>query len=146
MKSLSELSSKPGFLFRRLNQTALSVYNETTNGIELTPVQYVVLQVLAFKPGIDQITLSQCTMIDRSMTARVVEVLAKRGLIDKRPEKSDRRANTLQLTKKGAKLLRASTEKVVVAQKRILEPLPPAQRKEFVRMIKTILAAHENRR
>ena len=100
MKSLVDPFSKPGHVIRRLQQYAVLIFHEETAGFDLTPTQYVTLQVVEHRPGIDQVTLCELTAIDRSMTARIVEALARRGLIDKRPAAKDRRANSLFLTAK----------------------------------------------
>ena len=107
MKSLVDPFSKPGHVIRRLQQYAVLIFHEETAGFDLTPTQYVTLQVLEHRPGIDQVTLSELTAIDRSMTARIVDALAQRGLIDKRPAANDRRANSLFITAKARRLLAA---------------------------------------
>ena len=95
MKSLVDPFSKPGHVIRRLQQYAVLIFHEETSGFDLTPTQYVTLQVVEHRPGIDQVTLSELTAIDRSMTARIVEALARRGLIDKRPAAKDRKSTRL---------------------------------------------------
>ena len=142
MKSLIDPFSKPGHVIRRLQQIAVLVFQEETAGFKLTPTQYVTLQVVENQPGIDQVTLSSRTMIDRSMTARIVDTLARRRLLDRKPSKVDRRANSLFITAKARRLLEAIEKEADVSQARILTPLKPAQRRAFMDMVKIILAAH----
>jgi len=146
MKSLADPFTKPGHLIRRLQQYAVLMFHEETAGFDLTPTQYVTLQVVEHRPGIDQITLSEMTAIDRSMTARIVDALARRRLLDKRPATNDKRANSLFITAKARRLLAAIEASVDRSQARILAPLSPAQRRQFMRMVRTLLDGHAKQR
>jgi len=146
MKSLADPFAKPGHLIRRLQQYAVLMFHEETAGFDLTPTQYVTLQVVEHRPGIDQITLSEMTAIDRSMTARIVDALARRRLLDKRPATNDKRANSLFITAKARRLLAAIEASVDRSQARILAPLSPAQRRQFMRMVRTLLDGHAKQR
>ncbi len=146
MKSLSDPFSKPGHVIRRLQQYAVLIFHEETAGFDLTPTQYVTLQVLEHRPGIDQVTLSEATAIDRSMTARIVDTLARRALIDKRPAANDRRANALFITSKARRLLEAIEACADRSQAKILAPLSPPERRDFMRLVKTLLDGHAKRR
>jgi DNA-binding MarR family transcriptional regulator len=146
MKSLVDPFSKPGHVIRRLQQYAVLIFHEETAGFDLTPTQYVTLQDLEHRPGIDQVTLSELTAIDRSMTARIVDALAQRGLIDKRPAANDRRANSLFITAKARRLLAAIEASADRSQAKILAPLRPAERRQFMRMVKTLLDGYTKRR
>ena len=146
MKSPADPFAKPGHLIRRLQQYAVLMFHEETAGFDLTPTQYVTLQVVEHRPGIDQITLSEMTAIDRSMTARIVDALARRRLLDKRPATNDKRANSLFITAKARRLLAAIEASVDRSQARILAPLSPAQRRQFMRMVRTLLDGHAKQR
>ena len=146
MKSLADPFTKPGHLIRRLQQYAVLMFHEETAGFDLTPTQYVTLQVVEHRPGIDQITLSEMTAIDRSMTARIVDALARHRLLDKRPATNDKRANSLFITAKARRLLAAIEASVDRSQARILAPLSPAQRRQFMRMVRTLLDGHAKQR
>ena len=145
MKTKLDTSAWPGHVIRRLQQTAVQVFHQETAEYGLTPTQFVTLLAIENQPGVDQVSLSQVTMIDRSMTARIVEALAQRGLIRKKPGKTDKRANALFLAPKGAQVLTGAVPAVEKSQTEILSPLSPAERPEFIRMVQVILAAHEKR-
>ena len=146
MKSLVDPFSKPGHVIRRLQQYAVLIFHEETAGFDLTPTQYVTLDVLQRRPGIDQVTLSELTAIDRSMTARIVDALARRGLIDKRPAADDGRANSLFITAKARRLLAGIETSVDRSQAKILAPLRPAERRQFMRLVRTLLDGYAKRR
>jgi DNA-binding MarR family transcriptional regulator len=146
MKKTFDPFLKPGHLIRRLQQTAVLLFGEEMAQADLTPTQLVMLQVLEHRPGTDQVTLSKLTAIDRSMTARIVDVLADRGLIDKRPAKDDRRANSLYIKPAAVRLLRKVEPKADRSQQRLLAALDPRERAEFMRLIRKIIDTHEGAR
>ena len=56
-KPLEELYQRPGFLIRRAQQIAVSLFLEETGELGITNTQYGILMVLKEQPGIDQISL-----------------------------------------------------------------------------------------
>jgi len=146
MKSSIDPFLYPGHLIRRLHQIAVSVFHENTRAFGLTPTQYVTLLALAPRPGIDQATLCDLTSIDRSMTARIVETLARRGLVDKRPGDTDRRANALHITPAGRRLLAGIEPSLGRLHQRMLDPLSAAERRQLLGLVRKVLSVHEPRR
>ena len=51
MKSPVDPFSKPGHVIRRLQQYAVLIFHEETAGFDLTPTQYVTLQVVEHRPA-----------------------------------------------------------------------------------------------
>lgn len=134
---------KPGHIIRRLQQIAVQLFLVETSGSRLTPTQYVSMLTIADRPGLDQATLSDLTAIDRSMTARNVDALAKRKLINKVPGKEDRRANNLRIAAPGSALLKTVGAAAERSQDKILAPLSKADQREFFRIVGILLNAHE---
>jgi DNA-binding MarR family transcriptional regulator len=143
MKTKPDTTGWPGPVIRRLQQIAVLVFHRETEGHELTPTQFGTLLAVGNQPGLDQVRVSQITRIDRSMTARVVETLARRGLLQKEPGRNDKRANALFLTPRGEQLVKRVFPYVKKAQAEILRPLSAADRVEFLRMSGIILEAYE---
>jgi len=143
MKSPSDSFVWPGHVIRRLQQMAVLAFHRNTAEFRLTPTQFVTLLAIEHTPGVDQVRLSQTTRIDRSMTARIVDTLARRGLIRKQAGKTDRRANALFIARRGERLLADVLPRVKKSQQEILNPLTAAERAEFIRMARAILAANE---
>jgi len=67
---LDELYRRPGFLIRRANQIAVSLFLEETGPLGITNSQYGILLVLKHHPGIDQISVAKVLGLDRSTTGR----------------------------------------------------------------------------
>jgi MarR family transcriptional regulator, lower aerobic nicotinate degradation pathway regulator len=137
-----DLGDLPGHHIRRLHQIAVAIFLQETEAAGVTPVQYAVLQAAANQPGIDQRTLARSAGLDTSTTAGVIDRLEARGLLQRDSSPDDRRVRLLHLTDGGRALLDAVLPAMQRAQERILEPLPRAERKEFMRMVRTLVTAN----
>jgi MarR family transcriptional regulator, lower aerobic nicotinate degradation pathway regulator len=134
-----DLESLPGHFIRRLHQIAVAIFLQEVEPTGLTPVQYAVLQSAFNTPNIDQRTLAAAIGQDTSTIGGVVDRLEARGLLQRNPSPDDRRVRRLTLTKAGEDLLRRAIPAMLRAQQRMLQPLPPAERAEFMRMLQVLV-------
>jgi DNA-binding MarR family transcriptional regulator len=125
----------PGYLFRRMQQIAVSIFMEECKAFDLTPVQYASLIAIHTHPGIDATRLSAVIAFDRSTLGNVIERLQAKGLIERKPAREDRRVRLLYLTRQGTALLRDIMPSVDKAQARMLHPLKPADRKTLLALL-----------
>lgn len=125
----------PGYLFRRMQQIAVSIFVEECRAFDLTPVQYASLIAIHTHPGIDATRLSAVIAFDRSTLGNVVERLQAKGLIERKPDSEDKRVKLLTITKQGAALLREIMPAVDRAQARMLQPLKPSDRKMLMALL-----------
>lgn len=132
----------PGHYIRRLQQIAVAIFMQETAACAVTPVQFAALQTVASRPGIDQRTLARTIGFDTSTIAGVIDRLEARGLMCRGPSPGDRRVWLLTLTDAGRRLLHEVMPSMLRTQQRILEPLPPAERAEFVRMLRVLVSAN----
>lgn len=139
-----DLESLPGYYIRRLQQIAVAVFLQETEAHGITPVQYAALQTVADTPGIDQRTLARTIGLDTSTIAGVIDRLEVRGLMLRSNSPEDRRVRQLSLTADGRALLEATVPSVLRAQQRMLEPLPPGERGEFMRMLRVLVTANND--
>ena len=137
-----DLDTLPGHYIRRLQQIAVAVFLQETEAQGVTPVQFAALQTVANTPGIDQRTLARSIGFDTSTIAGVVDRLEARGLMQRGPSSDDRRVRLLTLTDAGQALLRAVIPSMLRTQDRILEPLRPREREEFMRMLRVLVTAN----
>jgi DNA-binding MarR family transcriptional regulator len=127
--------SKPGYLFRRMQQIAVSIFVEECRAHDLTPVQFAALVAIHTHPGIDATRLSAVIAFDRSTLGNVIERLETKAYVERKPSRGDKRTKLLYLTKAGAALLRDIMPSVDRAQARILEPLRPVDRKTLLSLL-----------
>ncbi len=133
----------PGHLLRRLHQISISVFAERmkAQGHDLTPMQFAALTVLQRHAEIDQATLAGLIANDRPTTGGVIERLEGKGLVSRKRSKTDRRANLVSITPKGAALVEELLPIVTEMQLAILPGLSDAEREEFIRLAKKVAEA-----
>src|SRR5215469_8841925 len=133
--TMDAVYAAPGYLFRRMQQIAVSIFIEECRAFDLTPVQYAALVAIHTHPGIDATRLSAVIAFDRSTLGNVIERLEAKKLIERRPSPEDKRIKLLDLTRSGTAMLRDITPSVDRAQMRMLQPLKPADRKTLMALL-----------
>jgi DNA-binding MarR family transcriptional regulator len=133
--TIDAVYAAPGYLFRRMQQIAVSIFMEECKAFDLTPVQYAALIAIHTHPGIDATRLSAVIAFDRSTLGSVIERLQAKDFIERKPAPEDKRIKLLHLTKSGAAILREIIPAVERAQARMLEPLKPADRKALMGLL-----------
>ena len=136
------LEELPGHAIRRLQQIAVAVFLQETEPFGLTPVQYGALASVVRSPGVDQRTLAATLGLDTSTTGGVIDRLEARGLLTRNPSEQDRRVRLLTPTAEGLTLVADIEPAMLRAQERMLEPLSPGERAEFMRMLQVLVTAN----
>jgi MarR family transcriptional regulator, lower aerobic nicotinate degradation pathway regulator len=135
LPTMDAVYTKPGYLFRRMQQIAVAIFVEECRDFDVTPVQYAALVAIQNHPGIDATRLSAVIAFDRSTLGSVIERLEAKGQIERKPAAYDKRIKLLYLTRPGAKLLRDILPAVDRAQTRMLEPLKAGDRKTLMALL-----------
>jgi MarR family transcriptional regulator, lower aerobic nicotinate degradation pathway regulator len=133
--TMDAVYTAPGYLFRRMQQIAVSIFVEECKACDLTPVQFAALVAIHTHPGIDATRLSAVIAFDRSTLGNVIERLEAKHYIERKPSREDKRIKLLYLTKTGAALFRDVVPSVDRAQARMLQPLKPADRKTLLALL-----------
>jgi DNA-binding MarR family transcriptional regulator len=133
--TMDAVYTKPGYLFRRMQQIAVAIFVEECRSYDLTPVQYAALVAIRTHPGIDATRLSAVIAFDRSTLGNVIERLEAKAYVERKPAREDRRVKLLTLTKAGEALLRDIIPSVDRAQARMLQPLKPADRRTLLALM-----------
>src|ERR1700712_48292 len=107
--TMDAVYTKPGYLFRRMQQIAVAIFVEECRAYDLTPVQYAALVGIRTHPGIDATRLSAVIAFDRSTLGNVIERLESKAWVERKPSRDDKRVQLLHLTKSGAAQLREIT-------------------------------------
>jgi DNA-binding MarR family transcriptional regulator len=137
--SLRSLYSKPGHLIRRSQQIAVAIFMEETAEFDITPVQYAALVAVRESPDIEVARLSSVIAFDRSTLGNVVARLERKGWLERRSGRVDKRTKLLRITAAGRKLLKAAEPAVARAQSRILAPIRRTERRRFVEQLKLLV-------
>jgi DNA-binding MarR family transcriptional regulator len=133
--TMDAVYTAPGYLFRRMQQIAVSIFVEECKAHDLTPVQFAALVAIRTHPGIDATRLSAVIAFDRSTLGSVIERLEAKGYIERKPGRGDKRVKLLHMTPTGTALLRDIMPSVDRAQARMLQPLKPADRKTLLALL-----------
>ena len=137
--TMDAVYAAPGYLFRRMQQIAVSIFMEECRSFDLTPVQYAALVAIHTHPGIDATRLSAVIAFDRSTLGSVIARLQAKDLVERKPAPEDKRIKLLYLTKPGAAILKDIIPAVDRAQARMLEPLKPADRKTLTALLEQLV-------
>jgi DNA-binding MarR family transcriptional regulator len=132
---MDDVYTKPGHLFRRMQQIAIAIFMEECKTFDLTPVQYAALVAIRAYPGIDATRLSAVIAFDRSTLGSVIERLESKAYIERKAAPGDRRVKLLYLAKAGTAVLREIMPSVNRAQARMLKPLKAQDRKTLMALM-----------
>ena len=94
-------------VLRSLKDTTKAAFKAKKFGITID--QWSVLNSIANAEHANQSHLASATHKDPAAITRMIELLVKRGLVQRKEEKSDRRAYHVKLTRKGAGLVKRVT-------------------------------------
>lgn len=93
-----------GLKSSRMNRKMIRFLNRSLEWYELTLEQWVVLSTLAEQESINQKTLSIKAGKDPASLLRILDILERKGFIERRQFQGDRRASSLFITDEGKKL------------------------------------------
>jgi len=104
-------------------------------GDTITLRQFVVLAAIAEAPGLSQSELVRATGIDRSTIADMMMRMGRSGWIARTPSPTDARAQSVNLTADGAKLLASATHHARAADAAILDALPRTKARTLLNIL-----------
>lgn len=136
-------STAPGHLIRRAQQLAVSIFMDETDGCDITPVQFAILNALIDDPGEDQVTLAARVAFDPATFGSVIGRLEAKGWVVRQADPQDRRRKLLWITTDGSKLAISMKRAVTKAQQRILAPLSSAEQAQFSLLLAKLVAGLE---
>lgn len=123
-------------LGRALTAAELPVLDE--HGLSMWA--YSVLLSLRSEPVRTQAALAQSIGADKTRIIAVLDDLQGRGLIDRQPDRTDRRAHVLSLTDEGRRVRDAAQAEIQRREELLLDRLAPADRRGFLRALQQLSA------
>jgi DNA-binding MarR family transcriptional regulator len=106
--------------------------------LEVRPVLFGMMSLIHARPGIVQTSLGSELGIQRANLVPLVNELAGRGLIERRPAPGDRRAAALHLTPVGESLFRQAASLVQAHEERMLGQLSASERTELIALLRKV--------
>ena len=80
------------------------------NGINVTPEQYLVLDILWEKQSLSQQNIADLIQKDKNSVTKIIDSLEKKNLVNRVVDQKDRRINKIELTQEGLALKKITTE------------------------------------
>jgi DNA-binding MarR family transcriptional regulator len=133
----------PAYLIRRMQMISTAIMAEAFEDEDMPLSQWAVLTIIDQHPEIDQSRLAGVVSIDKTNTGRLVDQLEAKGLVERLPNGSDRRAWMLRCTPYGQKTRKRLLPRALASQERLLSCLEPARRELFVDLISQVVIANE---
>lgn len=139
MKHSKNIWERPGFLIRRLQQIQVAIFLEENTEVGITPVQWGIMTIVHDSPGISHIEISEQLGLDRSNIANVVNRLVKKGILNQKVSRRDRRRKEISMTQKGEDLMNVIEAGARRFQKKLLMPLSEEEQEIFVELLTRIV-------
>ena len=137
------LGSWVGFNLRMAQESAFQAFSRRSQKIGESPGRFATLTLIARNPGISQTELSHANGRDKSSVTPVVEDLVRRGLVERKRMRADRRTYRLNVTAAGKKTLTQLTRCARRHELNLDRIIGPRDRKRFIQILKRIAAEIE---
>ncbi|WP_028747144.1 MarR family winged helix-turn-helix transcriptional regulator [Rhizobium mesoamericanum] len=110
-----------GFHLRMANVAIYRDFAQTMEELGLTQKQLAVMELVAGNPGASQIDLANTLGTDRATMMALVNRLAARDFVERRPSAADRRRQELHLTMAGRTMLAEARQLIDAHEQRFTD-------------------------
>ncbi|MFD1366015.1 MarR family winged helix-turn-helix transcriptional regulator [Actinoplanes sichuanensis] len=122
-----------------LGRTLLALEAPILEAHGLAMWAYAVLLNLDSEPVRTQNALADAIGADKTRIIRILDDLAARGLIERRPDPTDRRVRLLSITAEGRRLRDATQTAIQAAENDLLDRLTPTERETFLTILQKLV-------
>jgi DNA-binding MarR family transcriptional regulator len=129
-----------GFNLRMAQEHAFAAFSRRSQEIGESPGRFATLTLIARNPGISQTELSHANGRDKSSLTPVVEELVRRGLVERKRMRADRRTYRLNVTPAGKRTLVLLTRCARRHERELDSIIGARDRKRFLQILKKIAA------
>ncbi|WP_373085116.1 MarR family winged helix-turn-helix transcriptional regulator [Sneathiella sp.] len=127
-----------GHLLRRAHQKASAIFQSHMGHEQITPTQFAALAKLKDEGELSQNHLGRLTAMDPATILGVIRRLRDRGLIQTRPDESDRRRTLLCLSSAGLELTNDLIPHGIELSEETLATLTPEEQEQVIELLKKI--------
>lgn len=110
------------------------------SGIDLTVDQWVLVDHISREEGISQNALAEITYKDPPTVTRIIDLLEKKGFVERRMAAGDRRRFNIHLTDRGLRVREEAFPVVAEIRRKGWGELNEADYQQFVRIMDSIYA------
>lgn len=123
----AELCQRLGFVLAKAHQEVLDRMMRFTAPIGLTPKHFGILVLISRRGPMRQTDVADAVRVDRTTVMNLIDELESAGLVRRGADPSDRRANAVKATAKGAQWLEKLRPVAEEVERDFLQPLTPAE-------------------
>lgn len=132
------LDARVGYHLRRAQIAVFADFYTCFEGVDIRPVQYSILTIIEYNPGLLQTQVSEALGIRKPNFVALIVDLEKRGYVERIQQESDRRSYGLYLTKNGKSFMTRLHALALAHEDRVIGTLGPKKTKELFAMLKAI--------
>lgn len=107
--------------------------------LPITPDQFRVLSHLWEKEGLQQTELAVCTNRNRANVTRIIDILERQGIAERRGDQNDRRVFKIYLTEKGHSLKKKTAQCAAQSIEDSLQGITPQEIQICTRVLQKII-------
>jgi DNA-binding MarR family transcriptional regulator len=130
-----------GFLISQLGFQSSRRFAERLEPLELNPRTFALLRHIEAAEGEPQHALAEALHVPPSRMVALLDELEERGLVERRPHPTDRRARSLYLTRSGRRLLERAKKVAAEHEAELCADLTAAERKKLMELLGRVAAS-----
>jgi DNA-binding MarR family transcriptional regulator len=136
MMLIKEIAVNVNILNSRIKKCFIDKLQE--NGINITPEQYLVMDILWEKSSISQQNIADIIQKDKNSVTKIIDSLEKKNLVIRVVDKNDRRINKIELTEEGSALEKITTEVAINFMNDVVKNIDTKDLDTFVNVMRQI--------
>ena len=105
------------------------------NGINITPEQYLVLDILWDQQSLSQQNIADIIQKDKNSVTKIIDSLEKKSLVRRVVDKKDRRINKIELTDEAMALEKLTTEVAINFMNEVVKDIDKQELDNFVNVM-----------
>jgi DNA-binding MarR family transcriptional regulator len=131
------------FLLSQVGVHASRRFGQRLAAIDLQPSRFRVMNAIDASEGSSQQAIAAAIGAPPSRMVAIVDELETRGLLERRPDPSDRRVRALHLTAAGRRLLARGRKLAAEHEEDLAQGLSPTDRRRLVALLRKLVDEQE---
>ena len=136
MMLIKEIAVNVNILNSRIKKCFFDKLQE--NGINITPEQYLVLDILWEKQSLSQQNIADIIQKDKNSVTKIIDSLEKKNLVRRVMDKNDRRINKIELTDEALALEKITTEVAINFMNDVVKNIDTKDLDTFVNVMRQL--------
>lgn len=108
------------------------------HGINVTPEQYLVLDILWDRQSLSQQNIADIIQKDKNSVTKIIDSLEKKNLVNRVVDQKDRRINKIELTAEGLALEKITTEVAINFMNDVVKDIDNQDLDKFVEVMRKL--------